>query len=131
LGFLNAPNYQLSQWGLLLPATVRWLLFRLFFAHISLIGSYAEKVWFEQWRGCGFGSVKNPALEQAMKNHVQLDHVHCQAICSEIGERLQMALPLELLELLPQDLLRQIDRLQRLDEDSPSIVPSMNQNLRS
>jgi hypothetical protein len=75
--------------------------------------------------------VKNSALEQAMRNHVQLDHAHCQAICLEIGERLQMALPLESLGLLPQDMRGQIDRLRKQDDDSPSIVPSMNQDLRS
>jgi hypothetical protein len=72
--------------------------------------------------------VKNSALEQAMREHVQLDHVHCQAICSEIGERLRIALSQESFEL-PQEMQGQLERLQRLDEDSPSIVPSMNQNL--
>jgi len=64
-----------------------------------------------------------------MRQHVQLDHVHCQAICSEIGERLRVALTLDSVEFLPQDMQGQIDRLKNQDEESPSIIPSVNQNL--
>jgi hypothetical protein len=47
-GFLNAPNYQLSQWGLHLPATVRLANCSAFSSCISLIGSYVENGWIEQ-----------------------------------------------------------------------------------
>ena len=60
-----------------------------------------------------------------MRTQVQLEHVHCQAICSEIGERLRMALPLESLEV-PQKMQSQLDRLRTLDDESPSVVPSIN-----
>jgi hypothetical protein len=66
-----------------------------------------------------------------MREHAQIDHVHCHAICSEIGERLKIVLRQGSLEL-PQNIQDQLDQLRSLDEAaSPSIVPSMNQDLRS
>ncbi len=54
-----------------------------------------------------------------------LDHVHCRAICDEIGERLRQVLKLETLEI-PHRLLALLDRLAELDQ-APSIVPSMDE----
>ena len=55
-----------------------------------------------------------------------LDHVHCRAICDEIGERLREVLKPEV-PALPSYLCRLIDRLAELEsEPAPSIVPSMD-----
>ena len=54
-----------------------------------------------------------------------LDHVHCRAICDEIGERLRQVLKPEALDI-PQRLLALLDRLAEL-EQAPSIVPSMDE----
>ena len=54
-----------------------------------------------------------------------LDHVHCRAICDEIGERLRQVLKPETLEI-PQRLLTLLERLALL-EQLPSIVPSIDE----
>jgi hypothetical protein len=54
---------------------------------------------------------------------VRIDKIHSRAICSEIAERLRLVLAKEQSEV-PISLKSQIDRLPKLDEGSPSIVPS-------
>ena len=55
--------------------------------------------------------------------NVQIDSVHCRAICEEIGYRLRQALKNDAAEH-PQHL-KLLDRLRRQDVDgAPSIVPS-------
>ena len=55
-----------------------------------------------------------------------LDHVHCRAICDEIGERLREVLKREV-PAMPSHLCRLIDRLAELEsEPAPSIVLSMD-----
>jgi hypothetical protein len=54
-----------------------------------------------------------------------LDHIHCRAICDEIGERLRDVLTREALEIPPR-LLVLIDKLAQL-EQVPSIVPSFDE----
>jgi hypothetical protein len=56
----------------------------------------------------------------AMRNHINIDSVHSQAIASEIGIRLRASLKPEL--ELPANLGAQIDRLCKLEELSPSTV---------
>jgi hypothetical protein len=54
-----------------------------------------------------------------------LDHIHCRAICDEIGERLRDVLGRGALEIPPR-LLALVDQLAQLDQ-GPSIVPSFNE----
>jgi hypothetical protein len=56
---------------------------------------------------------------------VVLDHLHCRAICDEIGDRLRYALAREASEIPPR-LIALIDKLALLDE-MPSIVPSIEE----
>lgn len=56
---------------------------------------------------------------------MMLDHIHCRAICDEIGERLREVLGREASEIPPR-LLRLVDELARLDH-GPSIVPSLDE----
>jgi hypothetical protein len=56
---------------------------------------------------------------------IVLDHVHCRAICDEIGERLRYALRQEASDIPPR-LLALIDELAQL-EQMPSIVPSIEE----
>jgi hypothetical protein len=58
-----------------------------------------------------------------MQKFIDIDHVHCRAIVREIGERLRTSLKSE--PELPPSLKIQIDRLGKLKEQSPSIVPDM------
>ena len=58
-------------------------------------------------------------------NTVVLDHLHCRAICDEIGERLRYALAREKSEIPPR-LMALIERLALLDE-APSIAPSIEE----
>jgi hypothetical protein len=59
--------------------------------------------------------------------NVEIDHVHCRAICDEIGERLRFYL----LRDLPEPTTRLQELLNRLSEldldiaDAPSITPSI------
>lgn len=54
-----------------------------------------------------------------------LDHIHCRAICDEIGERLREVLRREASEIPPR-LLMLVDALAQLDH-GPSIVPSIEE----
>ncbi len=56
-----------------------------------------------------------------MRNHIDIDPTHGRAIAQEIGERLRTSLGVE--PELPDSLRMQIDRLRRLEGDSPSTVP--------
>lgn len=56
----------------------------------------------------------------------QLDSLHCQAICEEVGERLRILLDREAPEL-PQHLRSLLDRFAELDHvQAPSMVPAMD-----
>jgi hypothetical protein len=57
-----------------------------------------------------------------MRNRIDIDPKHSQAIAREMGERLRTFLKEE--PELPGSLRAQIDRLRKLDEQSPSIIPS-------
>ena len=54
-----------------------------------------------------------------------LDHIHCRAICDEIGDRLRDVLGREVSEM-PVRLLMLVDELAQLDH-GPSIVPSIDE----
>lgn len=54
-----------------------------------------------------------------------LDHIHCRAICDEIGDRLREVLRREASEIPPR-LLMLVDALAQLDH-GPSIVPSIEE----
>jgi hypothetical protein len=56
---------------------------------------------------------------------MMLDHIHCRAICDEIGERLREVLGREAPEIPPR-LLMLVDALAQLDH-GPSIVPSIEE----
>jgi hypothetical protein len=56
---------------------------------------------------------------------VVLDHLHCRAICDEIGDRLRYALAREASEIPPR-LIALIDKL-ALSDETPSIVPSIEE----
>jgi hypothetical protein len=56
---------------------------------------------------------------------IVLDHVHCRAICDEIGERLRYD-PREEASDIPPRLLALMDKLAQL-EGMPSIVPSIEE----
>jgi hypothetical protein len=56
-----------------------------------------------------------------------LDHIHCRAICDEIGDRLRDVLGREASEIPPR-LLMLVDKLAEL-ELAPSIVPSIDEML--
>ena len=56
-------------------------------------------------------------------NSTQINEIHCQAICQEIGERLRFELRVS--PPMSPKLVRLLARLPELDHhDSPSIVPS-------
>jgi len=55
---------------------------------------------------------------------VALDHVHCRAICDEIGERLRYPLRQDPSDIPPR-FLSLIDKLREM-EQMPSIVPSID-----
>jgi hypothetical protein len=63
-------------------------------------------------------------MPQRNAEALTLDHIHCRAICDEIGERFRQVLKPEGSEI-PQRLLALLDRLAEL-EQAPSIVPSMD-----
>jgi hypothetical protein len=56
---------------------------------------------------------------------IALDHVHCRAICDEIGERLRFVLRQKPSDI-PPGLVALIDKLAQL-EQIPSIVPSIEE----
>jgi hypothetical protein len=53
-----------------------------------------------------------------------IDRIHTGAILTEIGERLRIYLSEDQTEL-PANIQRKLDRLRKIEEESPSIVPSM------
>ena len=57
---------------------------------------------------------------------MMLDHIHCRAICDEIGERLREVLRREASEMPPR-LLILMEELAQLDDHGPSIVPSIDE----
>lgn len=58
---------------------------------------------------------------------VQIDHLHADAVCRGIGERLRETLNTEIQDM-PQHLQALIERLPELDrEQVPSIIPTMNE----
>jgi hypothetical protein len=57
---------------------------------------------------------------------MMLDHIHCRAICDEIGERLREVLRREASEMPPR-LLMLVDKLAELDDHGPSIVPIIDE----
>ena len=60
------------------------------------------------------------------QKELQLDSLHCRAICEEIGDRLRLILARES-PAMPRHLQLLMDRLAELDrESSPSIAPSMD-----
>jgi hypothetical protein len=63
-------------------------------------------------------------MQQLTAPNIQIDSIHCRAICEEVGHRLSKLLETEVAELPPQ-LKMQLDRF-RQKEDAPSIVPSLN-----
>ncbi len=56
-----------------------------------------------------------------MRNPINIDHAHSQAICQEIGERLWAFLKPK--PELPASLREQVDQLRELEGQSPPIVP--------
>ena len=56
-----------------------------------------------------------------MRSHVDIDHRQSRAICDEIGQRLQSYLGVEV--ELPKQLRTQVERLDELADEAPSIVP--------
>jgi hypothetical protein len=54
-----------------------------------------------------------------------LDHIHCRAICDEIGDRLRDVLGREA-SVIPPRLIMLVDELAQLDS-GPSIVPSIDE----
>jgi hypothetical protein len=58
---------------------------------------------------------------------VEITHVHSEAICTEVGERLRGALPAEPARL-PPDLLR---LTKRLDSATHAVTPHSGTRLRS
>jgi hypothetical protein len=53
-----------------------------------------------------------------------IDRIHTGAILTEIGERLRIYLSEDQTEL-PANIQRKLDRLRKIEAQSPSIVPSM------
>ncbi len=63
----------------------------------------------------------------SLSNQLQIDSLHCRAICDEIGERLQFMLHTDATDL-PAGLQILIDRLAEQDrEQAPSIVPDLDE----
>ena len=61
-----------------------------------------------------------------LSNQLQIDSLHCRAICDEIGERLQTILRPDAANLPPR-LQILIDRLADQDRElAPSIVPDLD-----
>lgn len=57
-----------------------------------------------------------------MSNPINIDQIHSQAICTEIGERLRDLMRTE--AELPASLRKQVDQIYTLEGQSPSIVPT-------
>ena len=66
-------------------------------------------------------------MQELTTRNIQIDRVHCSAICEEIGYRLSQFLNMKPSELPPQ-LKLLLDQLRQRDqEDSPSIAPSLEE----
>lgn len=62
----------------------------------------------------------------SLSNQLQIDSLHCRAICDEIGERLQTMLRPDAAQL-PTRLQQLMDRLADQDHKlAPSIVPDLD-----
>jgi hypothetical protein len=59
-----------------------------------------------------------------MKQVDRIDPIHSRAICAEIAERLRISLSKDQ-SPLPTLLRQRLDQLREMEEQSPSIVPSM------
>jgi hypothetical protein len=58
---------------------------------------------------------------------IALDHIHCKAICDEIGERLRSVLGPHFIDT-PAVLTDLLNRLREVEaRESPSIVPSIHE----
>jgi hypothetical protein len=65
-------------------------------------------------------------MQRLTARNIQIDSVHCGAICEEIGYRLSRFLKTETSDLPPQ-LKLLLNRLRQQDrEEAPSIVPSLD-----
>jgi hypothetical protein len=65
-------------------------------------------------------------MQRITARNIQIDSVHCSAICEEIGYRLSRFLKTETSDLPPQ-LKLLLNRLRQQDrEEAPSIVPSLD-----
>jgi hypothetical protein len=59
-----------------------------------------------------------------LKQVDRIDPIHSRAICAEIAERLRISLSKDQ-SPLPTLLRQRLDQLREMEEQSPSIVPSM------
>jgi hypothetical protein len=57
---------------------------------------------------------------------LQIDAVHARAICDEIGDRLRDILRRQASNELPPGLRYLMEQLAKLDDESPSIVPALD-----
>jgi hypothetical protein len=65
-------------------------------------------------------------MQRPTARNIQIDGLHCGAICEEIGYRLSRSLKTETSDLPPQ-LKLLLNRLRQQDrEEAPSIVPSLD-----
>jgi hypothetical protein len=65
------------------------------------------------------------AMSKMMAAELRIDHVHCRAICDEIGDRLRHSLTREVADLPPR-LKLLVDRFAQLENEvAPSIVPTL------
>lgn len=75
-------------------------------------------------------AIKGLGDTMSLENQLQIDGLHCRAICDEIGERLQIMLRPDAAEL-PARLQILIDRLADQDRQlAPSIVPDLDDMVR-
>jgi hypothetical protein len=75
-------------------------------------------------------AIKGLGETMSLTNQLQIDGLHCRAICDEIGERLQIMLRPDAAEL-PARLQILIDRLADQDRQlAPSIVPDLDDMIR-
>ena len=64
-------------------------------------------------------------MQQLATRNIQIDSLHCSALCEEIGYRLSQFLKPET-SVLPLQLKLLLNRLRQQDrEEAPSIVPSL------
>lgn len=85
--------------------------------------SWMNQFAFEELIGRRAGAAHGLFMDYQHRNRVQIDHVHAHAICTEIGERLRVALIADATRL-PSHLVRlteQLDRAERREEFSGAI----------